>query len=400
MTAEAAPVPNTAPSRRKDVLALLIAVFALLGLGYAAYWFLELRYVESTDDAYVGGNVVRITPQVSGTVVAIGADDTQLVTSGQTLVRLDPSDARVALDRAEAELAKAVREVRGLFATATQLEASVTVRRTELARANVDLARRERLAGSGAVSAEELQHARDTLQAVKGSLAEAEQRLRATRAQIDHTTLRSHPRVLAAAAHVREAYLMYARTELPAPVAGLVAKRSVQLGQRVAPGAALMAIVPLDEVWVDANFKESQLARMRIGQPVMLTADLYGDRVAYHGTVAGLGAGTGAAFAVLPAQNATGNWIKIVQRVPVRIALEPREVAAHPLQIGMSMLARVDTRDQSGPVLPRAAPPAPAYETHVFDSLDRRADERVEAIIAANDAGRTRIAGAADGPLL
>jgi membrane fusion protein (multidrug efflux system) len=199
---------------------------------------------------------------------------------------------------------------------------------------------------------------------------------------------------------VHEAYLVRARMELPAPVAGLVAKRSVQLGQSVAPGAALMAIVPLDEVWVDANFKESQLARMRIGQPATVTADLYGDRITYHGTVAGLGAGTGAAFAVLPAQNATGNWIKIVQRVPVRIALDAREVAAHPLQIGLSMLVRVDTRDDSGPVLPPAATPAPAYETHVFDLLDRRADQRVEEIIAANEGGRARVAGAADRPVL
>jgi membrane fusion protein, multidrug efflux system len=398
MTADNPVVAN--PGRRKRILLSLIAVFALIGAGYAGYWFLALRYVESTDDAYVAGNVVRITPQVSGTVVAIGADETQLVSAGQTLVRLDPSDARVALERTEAELAKAVREVRGLFATATQLEAAAAVRRTELARARVDLARRERLAASGAVSAEELQHARDTLQAVRGALTEAEQRLRATRARIDHTTLRSHPQVLAAAAHVRDAYLMYARMELPAPVAGLVAKRSVQLGQRVAPGAALMAIVPLEQAWVDANFKESQLARMRIGQPVSVTADLYGDRVAYHGTVAGLGAGTGAAFAVLPAQNATGNWIKIVQRVPVRVALDAKELAEHPLQIGLSMLVRVDTRDQSGPVLPRAAAAAPAYETHVFDSLDRRADERVERIIAANEGARTRLAGAANEPLL
>jgi membrane fusion protein (multidrug efflux system) len=404
MTAETPDVPNPADvpnrGRRKRAIALVIAAFALLGLAYGVYWFIAVRYVESTDDAYVGGNVVRITPQVSGTVVAIGADDTQLVAAGQTLVRLDAADARVALDRAEAELAKAVREVRGLFATATQLEANVAVRRTELDRAKVDLARRERLAGSGAVSAEELQHARDTLQAVKASLLEAEQRLRATRARIDGTTLRTHPRVLAGAAHLREAYLMYARMELPAPVSGLVAKRSVQLGQRVAPGAALMAIVPLDEVWVDANFKESQLARMRIGQPATLTADLYGDRVAYHGMVAGLGAGTGAAFAVLPAQNATGNWIKIVQRVPVRIALDPQEVAAHPLQVGLSMLVQIDTRDDSGAVLPRATAPAPVYETHVFDSLDRRADERVERIIAANAGGRTRVAGAADRPVL
>jgi len=371
-------------ARRKRWIAWILAAFATLGVVYGGYWLADRRYIEKTDDAYVGGNVVRITPQVSGTVVAIGADDTQFVKGGQVLVRLDPAESRVALDSAEAGLAKAVRDVRGLFSTTAQLEANLAVRRTELAKANEDLARRERLAASGAISAEERQHAKDAVDAAKAALAEARQRLDANRARIDGTSIGGHPEVLAAAARVREAWLACERTVLPAPVSGFVARRSVQLGQRVSPGAALMAIVPLDETWVDANFKESQLAGMRIGQPAILTADMYGGRVTYHGTVAGLGAGTGSAFAVLPAQNATGNWIKIVQRVPVRIALDPKEVAAHPLQVGLSMQAEVDTRSGEGAPLRRAAPPAPLYETHVFDAIDRAADERIRAIIAAN----------------
>jgi membrane fusion protein, multidrug efflux system len=362
-------------------------VFAALGLVYGAYWALALRYFQSTDDAYVSGNVVQITPQISGTVVSIGADDTQFVKAGQTLVRLDEADSKVALDQAEAQLARTVREVRSLFATSAQLQSAIAARQAELATAESDLARRERLASSGAISGEELQHAREAVSAARAGMSGAQQQFAANRARVDHTTIDEHPDVKNAAAHVRDAYLAYARTTLPAPVAGFVAKRAVQLGQRVSPGAALMAIVPLDQVWVDANFKEPQLASMRIGQPVTLHADIYGGKVVYHGTIAGFGAGTGSAFALLPAQNATGNWIKIVQRIPVRIGLDPQELAAHPLQIGLSMQAEVDTRQRSGERLPQSPQPPQAYETDVFRSLGEVADARVRQIIAANDRG-------------
>src|SRR5213079_531337 len=333
---------------------------------YGAYWAQVLRHHQRTDDAYVGGNVVQITPQISGTVVAIGADDTQFVKAGEALVRLDQADAKVALDQAEAQLARTVRDVRNLFATSSQLEAAVQQRQTDLAAAQSDLARRQRLGASGAVSGEELQHAIDAVRAAQAGLLAAQQQFAANRARVDGTTLTDHPQVRDAAAAVRNAYLTLARTELPAPVAGFVARRNVQLGQRVSPGTALMAVVPLDQVWVDANFKEAQLATMRLSQPVTLTADIYGRKVKYHGKVVGFGAGTGSAFAVLPAQNATGNWIKIVQRVPVRIALDPQELAAHPLQIGLSMQVEVDTHDRSGDRLPQLAQTAPAYTTDVF----------------------------------
>ncbi len=384
--------------QRRVWLIVVGSVFALAAIGYGVYWAQALRYEQSTDDAYVSGNVVQITPQISGTVVAIGADNTQFVQAGQTVVQLDRADAKVALDQAEAQLARTVREVRNLFATSAQLQATLEVREAELATASQDLARRERLGSSGAISGEELQHARDAFTAAQAAVLSARQQLVANRARVDGTTIESHPDVLNAAATVRGAYLAYARTGMPAPVSGYVAQRNVQLGQRVNPGTPLMAIVPLDEVWVDANFKEPQLAPMRVGQPVSVTADLYGGGVRYHGTVVGFGAGTGAAFALLPAQNATGNWIKIVQRIPVRIALDAGELAAHPLQIGLSMKAQVDTHDRSGPRLPALAQNVPTYSTDVFGSPDALADQRVRTIIALNQSGSLSAASARADP--
>jgi membrane fusion protein, multidrug efflux system len=381
--------------RRWRLLAGVAGAVLTVSLAYGLYWAQVLRWHETTDDAYVSGNVVEITPQISGTVVAIGADDTQFVKAGQQLVRLDGADARVALDQAEAQLARTVRDVRNQFATSAQLEAAAAARQTALTAAQSDLTRRERLGASGAVSGEELQHARDAVKAAAADLTAARQQLAANRARVDGTTLRDHPEVRDAAAAVRSAYLTWARTELPAPVAGFIARRSVQLGQRVSPGTPLMAVVPLDQVWVDANFKEPQLASMRVGQPVRLSADLYGNHVVFHGRVAGFGAGTGAAFSLLPAQNATGNWVKIVQRVPVRVALDPRELAAHPLQIGLSMRADVDVHDRSGARLPQLASTAAPWSTDVFGSSERPADARVAAIIRANEAAPVRAAAEA-----
>jgi membrane fusion protein, multidrug efflux system len=396
MAEQSSPTPATPPAtlrdKRKRWLTIVVASFVAIALVYGAYWAIDLRDKQSTDDAYVNGNVVQITPQISGIVVSIGADDTQFVKAGQTLVQLDQADAKVALDQAEAQLARTVRDVRSLFATSSQLQATVEVRQTEVERARGDLARREKLAASGGVSGEELQHARATLNTAEAALLVAQQDLQVNRAHIDRTTVENHPEVQNAAAKVREAYLMYARTVLPAPVSGFVAKRSVQLGQRVGPGAALMAIVPLDQVWVDANFKEPQLAAMRVGQPVRLVADIYGSKVVYSGHVEGFGAGTGSAFALLPAQNATGNWIKVVQRVPVRVALDPQELEAHPLRVGLSMEAEVDTSKRDGDPLPRVAQTAPTYATDVFRSADADADAHVASIIAENGGSPARLA--------
>src|SRR3954454_11492771 len=382
------------PNKRVLWLSIVGGAFLLIGAAYTAYWSSVLRYRQTTDDAYVNGNVVQITSQISGTVVSIGADDTQFVKAGQPLVRLDQADAKVALDQAEAQLAKTVREVRTMFATSGQLRAAVAIRESDLAIAQKDLARRERLANSGAISSEELQHARDTVRGAEAALMAAQQQLNGNQARVDGTTLENHPDVRNASAAVRNAYLTYSRTTLPAPVSGFVARRAVQLGQRVGPGAPLMSVVPLDQVWVDANFKEPQLANMRVGQPVTLTADLYGNGFRYHGKIVGFGAGTGSAFALLPAQNATGNWIKIVQRVPVRIALDPKELARQPLQVGLSMKVEVSVRDGgTGERLPQLANNAPVYSTDVFHSVDEAADSRVQQIIAANAAADARSFG-------
>lgn len=377
-------------SRRKKLITGVLGAFALACIGYAVYWATVAQYVEYTDNAYVNGDEVQITPQVAGTVTMIGADDTQFVNAGQVLVQLDQADAEVALQRAESQLARAVRSVRNLYATSAQQQANLQARESDLAKAEQDVARRERLASSGAISKEEVQHARDAVQVAQSALAAARQQVVATSALVDHTTIEKHPEVQSAAAAVKDAWLTNARTALPAPVAGFVAKRSVQLGQRVSPGAPLMAVIPLDKVWVEANFKEPQLAGIRIGQPATLKADVYGSKVEYHGRVTGIGAGTGGAFALLPAQNASGNWIKIVQRVPVRVALDPRELARHPLQIGLSMKAYVDIRDASGQRLPEVAKDDHDYSTNVFQSVTAQADRTVRRIIAENDPGATR----------
>jgi membrane fusion protein (multidrug efflux system) len=283
-------------------------------------------------------------------------------------------------------LAKAVRDVRNLFAGSAQQQANVEMRQSDFARATEDLARRRRLASSGAISGEEAQHAEDAARSARAALAAAQQQLAATRALVDRTTLHKHPEVQRASAALKEAFISYARTSLPAPVSGFVAKRNVQLGQRVSPGTPLMAVIPLEQVWVDANFKEAQLANIRIGQGAKLTADLYGGKVEYDGKVIGIGAGTGSAFSLLPAQNATGNWIKIVQRVPVRIALDPKQLSEHPLQVGLSMEAKVDTHDRGAERGAQVAPQAQPYKTEVFGRLEQLANERVQRIIQENEA--------------
>jgi len=386
-----------APGARQKALTA-VGLVVLAGLSFGGYGWYTDRHLETTDNAYVQGNVIQITPQIGGNVTAILADDTDFVKAGQPLVQLDPADAKVALQLAQANLAQAVRQVRGLYANNLTLEAQITLRetdvtkaQTDVARATDDLARRQSLIGNGAVSKEELAHAQSQLAQSNSALAAAKAAVLTARDQLssgqtltDGTRIDSHPSVQATAAKVREAYLALHRATLPAPVDGVVAKRTVQLGQRVAAGTPLMSLIALNDLWVDANFKEVQLRNIRIGQPVTLTADLYGKRVEYKGTVAGLGAGTGAAFSLLPAQNATGNWIKVVQRVPVRIALDPAQVSAHPLRIGLSMEVTVDVKSQEGKSLAEGAQAASSVQTDVYDLLDGQATAEIQRVIANN----------------
>lgn len=373
------------PGKRKRMMTLLAIVIVVAAIAWLLYYVFIARFAESTDDAYVNGNVVQITPQVTGTVIAVNADDTQTVQQGQPLVVLDPADARVALQQAEANLAQTVRQVRGLFANDSQFEAQVAVRESDLSRARDDLKRRLTVAQTGAVSQEEISHAREAVQGAEAALDAAKQQLMANRALTANTTIASHPNVQAAAAKVRDAYLANARNVLPSPVTGYVAKRSVQVGQRVSPGTPLMSVVPLNAIWVDANFKEVQLRHMRVGQPVEMTADVYGSSITYHGKVVGFSAGTGSAFSLLPAQNATGNWIKVVQRLPVRISLDPEELQKHPLRIGLSMQVDVNVRNDSGSQL--GSLQNIVYQTNVFDKYGQEADAEIARIIAQN-AGR------------
>lgn len=379
------PPVRTPGSRRKRLLTIFAVLLILAGSAGILIWALEARHHESTDDAYVAGDVVQITPQLVGTVLAIHADDTDLVKAGAPLVDLDPADARIALDQAEAALAQAVREVRALYTNGSSLAATVTQREADLAKNRDDLERRQALAGTGAVSGEEILHARSGVLAAEAALRTAREQLLSSTALTDSTTVENHPNVARAAARVEEAYLALRRATISAPVAGQVAKRNVQVGTRVAPGQPLMAIVPLDRVWVDANFKEGQLRQMRVGQAVTMVADLYGSQVRFTGRVVGFGAGTGAAFALLPAQNATGNWIKIVQRVPVRIAIDSGQIAEHPLRLGMSMAVDVDVRDQAGKQLTSAAPSATLAS---LSATDKDASRKIiRRILSANGSG-------------
>jgi membrane fusion protein (multidrug efflux system) len=332
----------------------------------------------------VQGNLVQLTPQIAGIVIRINADDTALVREGDPVVVLDDADTRAALDEAKAGLAQAVRRVRQLYANTDALRANVELRRAEWRRAREDLQRRTGLPDARALADEDLKHAQAQLESAAAALRAAEQQLAASEALVSRTTVATHPDVKQAAAKLRESYLAAQRASVLAPVTGYVARRSVQLGEQVAPGAPLLAIVPLTDVWVDANFKETQLEYVRIGQPATLISDLYGGAVTYHGTVIGLGPGTGSAFALLPPQNATGNWIKIVQRLPVRIRLDPQELAAHPLRVGLSMNASIDTHDRSGPVLASIPPTQPVAATQAYERALADAGRLEREIVQAN----------------
>ena len=391
--------------KRKILLISVGIIVLILSIILLVYWYLVARNYQSTDDAYVAGNVVQITPQVSGTVVEINADDTDYVTQSKVLVRLDPTDADVALKQAEAELAQAVRQARTLYANNAIASSSLDERKFDLARMKADVVkarqdyqRREAVMATGAVSKEEVQHAQTTLSnalsalsSAQSSLVGAQQQLASNHAQTDGSSVATLPSVEAAASHVSVAYMARVRCDITAPVAGQVAKRSVQIGQRIQTGAPLMAVIPLNQVWVDANFKESQLRRMRIGQSVELYADIYGSKVEYSGHVVGLGAGTGAAFSLLPAQNATGNWIKIVQRIPVRVELDKEQLKAHPLRVGLSIDAKVDVTDSSGKLLADVSRTTPVSFTAHMDDDAAMADKLINNIISKNLGGEAQI---------
>lgn len=382
------PSEDKMPNKRKFWLILLTLLVLISILAYGFYWWTIARFYEETDNAYVNGNIIPITSQVAGTVVAVNVDDTQFVKEGQVLVQLDPIDTYIALEQAKANLAEVLRNTQQLFINNKGLIAAINERQISLDKARQDLERRNQAISLGAVSKEELTHAKDTLEGANASLVQAKSALLSNLALTENTNLKEHPNVLAAAATLRKAYIDYRRTAIKAPTSGEVSRRAVQVGQRIDAGVRLMAIVPLEQVWVDANFKEKQLRNMRIGQPVELTADIYGSSINYKGKIVGFSAGTGSAFALLPAQNATGNWIKIVQRLPVRIAISPDQLAKHPLRIGLSMQATVDMHDTSGKLVSEVSPNPSLYKTSAYDELAKEADVEILKIINEN-AGKT-----------
>ncbi len=381
--------PPAAPNgKRRRILTIVATAFAVLGLLWFVLWYVVLSEREKTDDAYVSGNQVAVTSQIAGTVVGIYANNTELVSAGQVLVRLDPTDAETALNRATSALAQSVRQVRQQQAMAGQYDAQIARSRLELVRTEEDLARRSPLLADQAIASEEVKHAEEAVAMARANLSQAQRQADAAHALVDGVSVQDNPAVQAARAAYRDAYVNASRNAVVAPVAGFVALRSVQLGQRIQAGAALLNVVPLQNLWVDANFKEGQLRNLRLGQPTEVRSDLYGGSVLFHGKVIGMAAGTGAAFSLLPAQNASGNWIKVVQRVPVRVSIAPEDLAKHPLRIGLSTTVTVDTHDRSGAML--AAVPetgATGASTTVYAADLARADADANAIITRNLGG-------------
>ncbi len=385
-TAEAqSPQPSASKKKkRKSVLIVLALIFVLIGIAWGVYWFLVLRHFQETDDAYVAGNQVQVMAQVSGSVNKVWFEDTDFVKKGDVLVSLDKTDAEQAFEKAQTALATSVRQTHQLMINGKQYQASITLQQTALAQAQADLKRREPLGAANLIGREELQHARDAVATAKAQLDVAIQQYNANQAMILNTSLENQPAVQQSAAELRDAWLALQRTEIRSPMDGFVSRRSVQVGSQISTSTPLLAVVPATNLWVDANFKETQLAGVRIGQPATVVADIYGDDVVYHGKVAGLDMGTGSAFSLLPAQNATGNWIKVVQRLPVRIELNQEDIARHPLRIGLSTLVKIDTTSNEGSVLATSVRQQAAYSTNALAIDLAPVNQLITDIVRAN----------------
>ncbi len=376
--------PANKKKTRKKVLLLLALLFVLAGIAWGVYWFLVLRHFQETDDAYVAGNQVQVMAQVSGSVNKVWFDDTDFVKKGDVLVSLDKTDAEQAFEKAQTALATSVRQTHQLMINAKQYQASIALQQTALAQAEADLKRREPLGASNLIGREELQHSRDAVATAKAQLDVAVQQYNANQAMILNTSLEEQPAVKQAAAELRDAWLALQRTDIRSPMDGYVSRRSVQVGSQIDTSSALMAVVPATNLWIDANFKETQLAGVRIGQDATVVADIYGDDVVYHGKVVGLDMGTGSAFSLLPAQNATGNWIKVVQRLPVRIELNQDDIVKHPLRIGLSTLVKIDTTNADGSMLATSVRQQAAYSSNALAIDLAPANQLIADIVRAN----------------
>jgi membrane fusion protein (multidrug efflux system) len=382
--------PNPPPEnlksnpKRKKAIFITLLVFAILGCAWFAYWLFYGRFHQYTDDAYVDGNNVVLTPQVPGIVISFSAIDADYVTKDRILVELDKTDAKIALDKAIADLGSAIRNVMQIFEQAKQYKAKLAMRKAEFIKAAQDYEHRKNLVDEGGVSLEDFEHAVAELQSNFADFIAAEHQYIEALAQIENTTVETHPMVDQAKNQVRDTFVFYQRCTIKAPVSGLVAQRTVQVGQRVEKGQPLMAIVPLDQMWVTANFKETQLSKMRVGQPADIDSDIYGRKIKFLGQIAGIGGGTGSVFSVLPPQNATGNWIKIVQRIPVRLVLDQNQVKQHPLRLGLSMKVTVNISDMEKPFIPSERPEVPLFKTDIFENEEEGVEELIAEVIAEN----------------
>ena len=384
MSAEAQQPTNPKKKKRKGALIVLALIFVIAGLAWLAWWFIVLRHFQETDDAYVAGNQVQVMAQVSGSVNKVWFDDTDHVHKGDVLVTLDKTDAEQAFEKAQTALATSVRQTHQLIINGKQYQATIELQKTALAQAQADLKRREPLGAANLIGREDLQHARDAVATAQAQLEVAIEQYNANQAAILNTSLENQPAVKQSAAELRDAWLALQRTEIVSPIDGFISRRSVQVGSQISTTTPLLAVVPEKNLWVDANYKETQLADVRIGQPATVVSDIYGDDVVYHGKVVGLDMGTGSAFSLLPAQNATGNWIKVVQRLPVRIELNPDEVARHPLRIGLSTLVKIDTSNKDGSVLATSVRQKPAYESDALALDLAPVNQLIADIIHAN----------------
>lgn len=370
--------------KKRLFMVLATAIFLLLFVGYGAYWFLVLRYQAYTDDAYVKGLQIPIVAQVRGNVTKVFFENTNIVHAGDIVVELDDTDAKLAFENAKHQLAEAVRKIQTIYQENIGYKAAIEEQKISLARAERDYQRRAILGSNGAVSQETLQHAKETMEIAKSTLAVAEQKLKSNQVLLLNTELTKQPSVLVAADNVRNAWINLQRTVIRAPMDGYVARRSVQVGSQVDSTTPLMVIVPTNPMWVDANFKETQLNNIRIGQPVKITSDFYGDDIVFKGTVEGLNMGTGSAFSLLPAQNATGNWIKIVQRLPVRIRLDNEQLKKYPLMIGLSMNVTIDVEDTDGKRLEVKQRTTPAFQSNATVVNVSQANHIINNIIQEN----------------
>lgn len=379
---EAAPSNKT--KNRKKGLSIFILLLIVSGILTAFYWLFFLKDIESTEDAYVGGNQIMVSGQVAGNVAKINVDNMDKVRAGDILIELDDTNAKLSFEQAQSNLANAVRQIKQLEFTVQQLQAAVNANEITLAQAQGNLNRRVQLEKSGAIDQESFQHAKEAVALAKANLSSSQNQLAANQALLLARPLMQQPQIQNAVAAVKQAWLNLQRTQIKSPIDGYVARRSAQVGQAVSVGSPLMAVISTEQMWLDANFKETQLTDMRLGQPAEVHFDLYGKDKVFHGTVVGIDIGTGSAFSLLPSQNASGNWIKVVQRIPVRIQLDAQQIAENPLRIGLSATVKVNVANKDGAFLREIDAPRTHYTTDTLHYDESSVDSLIQSIIEQN----------------